>query len=176
MENSLQMRRLLSSTPVLGIALQPLYFTLVFIPKPGKKAYNQAKSYRPISLSNYLLKTLERLAGWKMKAAIRENPVHAKQHGFRHDRSTETAISDATNYIERHIFSRKFCIGISLDIQAAFDSIKPHKIKQALLKHGGDGEMVIWYYNYLIHRNIFTEVSGTSISFSTSTGFPQGGS
>ena len=28
MENSLQMRRLLSSTPVLGIALQPLYFTL----------------------------------------------------------------------------------------------------------------------------------------------------
>ena len=29
MENSLQMRRLLSSTPVLGIALQPLYFTLV---------------------------------------------------------------------------------------------------------------------------------------------------
>ena len=29
MENSLQMRRLLSSTPVPLIALQPLYFTLV---------------------------------------------------------------------------------------------------------------------------------------------------
>ena len=29
MENSLQMWRLLSSTPVLGIALQPLYFTLL---------------------------------------------------------------------------------------------------------------------------------------------------
>ena len=28
MENSLQMQQLLSSTPVLGIALQPLYFTL----------------------------------------------------------------------------------------------------------------------------------------------------
>ena len=76
---------------------------LIFIPKPGKKAYNIAKSYRPISLSNYLLKTLERLAGWKMKAAIKTNPVNTRQHGFRSDRSTETAISDATNYIESHI-------------------------------------------------------------------------
>ena len=110
-----------------------------------------------------------------MKAAIRQNPVHTRQHGFRHDRSTETAISDASNYIEKHIITRKFCIGTSLDIQAAFDSIKPHKVKQALLHYGGDREMVNWYYNYLIHRNIYTEISGTSTSFSTATGYPQGG-
>ena len=35
--------------------------------------------------------------------------------------------------------------------------------------------MVNWYYNYLIPRNISTEISGTKIYFSTSTGFPQGG-
>ena len=148
---------------------------LIFIPKPGKSAYNQAKAYRPISLSNYLLKTLERLAGWKMKIAIKDNPVHSRQHGFRTDRSTETAISDAANYIEKNILKRKFCIGVLLDIQAAFDSIKPHKIKAALLKHGGDKDMVNWYYNYLIHRNLYTCVSGTSLCFRTSTGFPQGG-
>ena len=66
---------------------------LIFIPKPGKDSYNSPKSYRPISLSNYLLKTLERLAGWKMKIALKNNPVHTRQHGFRNDRSTETAIS-----------------------------------------------------------------------------------
>ena len=98
---------------------------LIFIPKPGKAAYNQAKSYRPISLSNYLLKTLERLAGWKMKIALKQNPVHTRQHGFRNDRSTETAISDAANHIKGNILQRKFCVGVSLDIQAAFDSIKP---------------------------------------------------
>ena len=148
---------------------------LIFIPKPGKTSYNNAKSYRPISLSNYLLKTLERLAGWKMKLAIKENPVHTRQDGFRSDRSTESAISDASNNIESYILDRKFCIGVSLDIQAAFDSIKPHKIKLALLKHGGDPQMVNWYYNYLIHRNIYAEISGVKLSFSTSTGFPQGG-
>ena len=84
---------------------------LIFIPKPGKASYSSAKSYRPISLSNYLLKTLERLAGWKMKIALKQNPVHARQHGFRNDRSTETAISDATNYIESHILQKSSVLG-----------------------------------------------------------------
>ena len=110
-----------------------------------------------------------------MKIAIKENPVHAKQHGFRSDRSTESAISDAADFVESNILKRKYCIGVSLDIQAAFDSIKRHKVKEALLKHGGDRMMVNWYYNYLIHRNIYAQISGVDISFSTSVGFPQGG-
>lgn len=34
---------------------------VIFLPKPGKDSYDIPKSYRPISLSNFLLKTLERL-------------------------------------------------------------------------------------------------------------------
>ena len=34
---------------------------VIFLPKPGKETYDLPKSYRPISLSNFLLKTLERL-------------------------------------------------------------------------------------------------------------------
>ena len=33
---------------------------VVFIPKPGKDTYDLAKSWRPISLTNYLLKTMEK--------------------------------------------------------------------------------------------------------------------
>ena len=36
----------------------------VFIPKPGKDDYNTAKSFRPISLMSFILKTLERLLFW----------------------------------------------------------------------------------------------------------------
>ena len=86
-----------------------------------------------------------------MKIAIKSNPIHTRQHGIRHDRSTESAISEATNYIQSHIPKRKFCVGVYLDIQAAFDSIKPHKIKEALIKHGGHKKMVNWYYLSLIH-------------------------
>ena len=34
---------------------------VVLIPKPGKDTYDAAKSWRPISLTNYLLKTLENI-------------------------------------------------------------------------------------------------------------------
>ena len=50
---------------------------VIFIPKPGKENYNKAKSFRPISLSNYLLKGLERLLGWHMKEKLIENPIHS---------------------------------------------------------------------------------------------------
>ena len=43
---------------------------VIFIPKPGKADYNIAKSFRPISLSNYLLKGLERLLGWHMNEML----------------------------------------------------------------------------------------------------------
>ena len=36
---------------------------VIFISKPGKETYDKPKSFRPISLSNYLLKGMERLVG-----------------------------------------------------------------------------------------------------------------
>ena len=50
--------------------------------------------------------------------------------------------------------ANKFVIAIFLDIQAAFDSIKPALIKKKLLEHGGDSIMVNWYFNYITHRDI----------------------
>jgi len=148
---------------------------LIFIPKPGKITYKKPKSWRPISLSNYLVKTLEKLCVWRMDEALLDNPIHTRQHGFRSDRNTETALSSAVNYIEKHIFNDKIVIGVFLDIQAAFDTIKPQAIVDALIKHGGDPEMVNWYYEYITHRNIFTEINGSKISKTIKVGFPQGG-
>ena len=67
---------------------------VIFIPKPGKESYRKAKSFRPISLSNYLLKGLERLVAWRMDKALLEFPIHKKQHGFQKGRSTESALSN----------------------------------------------------------------------------------
>ena len=66
---------------------------VIFIPKPGKEDYNIAKSFRPISLSNYLLKGLEKLLGWHMTDKLKTFPIHTNQHGFCSNKSTESAIS-----------------------------------------------------------------------------------
>ena len=55
---------------------------VIFISKPDKQTYQNPKSFRPISLSNYLLKGLERLVGWRMDKALLANPLHHKQHGL----------------------------------------------------------------------------------------------
>ena len=113
--------------------------------------------------------------GWRMDKALLAYPLHEKQHGFLSGRSTESAISNTVNYIEKHIMNKEHCVGVFLDISAAFDSIKPHHVKQALLKHGGDPEMVHWYFNYITHRDIAIAMHGETKCFTTGLGFPQGG-
>jgi hypothetical protein len=36
---------------------------VVFIPKPGRNSYCRPRDFRPISLTSFLLKTMERLVG-----------------------------------------------------------------------------------------------------------------
>ena len=75
---------------------------VIFIPKPGKDDYAQAKSFRPISLTPFLFKTLERLCYWQIqKTALRSKPINARQHTFQTGKSTETAISQTVNIIEK---------------------------------------------------------------------------
>ena len=132
---------------------------VIFIPKPGKESYRIPKAFRPISLSNYFLKGLERLVGWKMDDYILENPLHEKQHGFTVGKCTESAISNTVNYIEKFVFKKQYALGVFLDISSAFDSIRPSHIRQSLLDHGGDRDLVEWYYGYLIHCLLYTSPS-----------------
>ena len=55
--------------------------------------------------------------------------------------STESAISETTNYIEKHMVNNKDIIGVFLDMQAAFDTITPTSIKEALLRHNLDDKL-----------------------------------
>ena len=80
-------------------------------------SYQEAKSFRPISLSNYLLKGLEKILIWKMELALKGHPIHKNQDGFQRGLSTETAISRTVNYIEKQLNSGREVLGVFLDIQ-----------------------------------------------------------
>ena len=84
---------------------------VIFIPKPGKKSYNIPKAFRPISLSNYFLKTLERLICWKVEEELKASPLHKAQHGLTSNKSTKSAASHVVNYVEKHMFNKQHCIG-----------------------------------------------------------------
>ena len=135
---------------------------------------NETKT-RPISLTNYLLKTLEKLCSWHMDEMIETHPVHTRQHGFRSDRNIETSLSNVVNYKEKYIYSGQHAIGVFLDIQEAFNTIDPDKVKTSLIQHRGEQNMVQWYYYYIKHRNLHINAKVHKKLLSTDTGFPQGG-
>ena len=62
-----------------------------------------------------------------------------------------------------------------MDIQAAFDTISPEAIRQALEEREIPTTITNWYYNYLTHRNITTTVNNATTSGTIGIGFPQGG-
>ena len=98
----------------------PSWNIFIFIPKPGKPSYKVAKSWRPISLTNYLLKGLERLCAWQVDGVADQNPVHTLQHGFRTDRNTDTALSSVVNNLEKGTYLDQDTIAIFLDIAAPY--------------------------------------------------------
>jgi hypothetical protein len=56
---------------------------VVFIPKPSKNAYSGPRDYRPISLTSFLLKTLEGLVDRYLRdEALAMVPLHSNQHAY----------------------------------------------------------------------------------------------
>ena len=98
-----------------------LVYDLIFLPKPGKTDYKQAKSFRGISLIQSLLKGLERLILWQLEETIlKENPIGKTQYGFKKGTSTETALSSLTDEIEKALLRGQMALCTFCDIEQAF--------------------------------------------------------
>ena len=101
--------------------------------------------------------------------------MHTRQHGFRADRNTVTAISEVTDLIEQNIFFNKHALAVLLVIQAAFDTISPEKIKSALKEHGINPLVIKWYRKYITNRHLYLEINKCTSTAMVGTGFHQGG-
>ena len=93
-----------------------------------------------------MLKGLEKLVVNNVDQTLETMPISEHQQGFRRCRSTETAISNTVNYIEKIRKRNDHCLAVLLDIAAAFDTIKPAQIKQTLRDKEIDRNLVEWYY------------------------------
>ena len=94
---------------------------VICLPKVGKADYSKVKSFRPISLSSFLLKGLERCIQWRVEETVlRARPFHSNQHAFRGGRSTDTALSQFCDTVEQAILRGQYCIGVFFDIEGAF--------------------------------------------------------
>lgn len=149
---------------------------IIFLAKPGKEDYAKAKAFRPISLTSFVFKTMERLCFFRAyETALSDKPMHVQQHAYRAGYSTESAISKVIDTIEKGLLKKSYTLASFIDISSAFDKLDPHRAINALEKRGFEDEITKWYKNYLTRRYATVEIKGVKTERLVSTGCPQGG-
>ena len=119
--------------------------------KKGKKS--DPGNYRPVSLTNVVGKTMERV----VKAALTKyvetnNRFSNSQHGFRNGRSTQTNMIEYLNVTTKWLDEGKNFDVLYCDFAKAFDKVC-HKRLLVKLKEAGVGGMVLkWIEDWLKGR------------------------
>ena len=93
---------------------------VVFIPKLGKDDYSVPKDYRPITLSNFLLKEIKRIINWFLSERVISLPL-PNQHTYTRGLGTETALSTFADLVESAFYRGKKSLVVSLDCSGVFD-------------------------------------------------------
>ena len=147
---------------------------MIFIPKPGIRDPTDVRTYRPITLTNFLLKGLEKLTTWYNLDDTRLGDLK-DQYGFSQNKSTEHALSVLVNRIEKQIYRCGFALGVFIDIQGAFDNLQFDRVNEAYVKYRVRDEIRLWYDYYLRNRQVTSYSGGKSCTKRPTRGGPQGG-
>jgi hypothetical protein len=149
---------------------------VMFIPNSGKLNYTEAKASRPISLSSFHLKTMEKLVDRHMReGALKEYPLHRNQHAYQTGESTETVLHNVVTHIENAIEHKDIALGAFLDIVGTFDRTSFNIIKQAAERHGIKPAVCRWICAILEGRIISATLPGETLWVTAARWCPQGG-
>ena len=147
---------------------------VVFLPKDGKTDYGAPNSFRPITLSNFILKGLERILHWYIQDKIIKGPLKS-QHAYTTGRSCDTALSEAVDTIEKAISRREKALVVSLDCSGAFNRIRFDPADAAMKRKGIPKSVRRWYINLLKSRTVEASLQGEKSMRRPTRGSPQGG-
>lgn len=149
---------------------------MIFIPKEGKNI-KEIINYRPISLLEVTGKLFEKILNNRLLLYLENNNIlNNRQHGFRKNRGTHTALAMITETVAV-AKARKDQVNIILrDIKKAFDKVWHIGLKYKILKTNLPKYMKQILCDYLTDRQIQIQI-GHHIGppFEIESGVPQGG-
>ena len=145
--------------------------------KKGKPA-EDAKSYRPISLTSCLGKVAERMVNerlyWWLEANKLLNPHQA---GFRARHRTDDQLFRLTQKVIDGFHKEESTTAIFVDLQEAYDRVWRKGLLYKMQEVGVHGKIYNWIKNFLTDRNIQTKINNaTSSKEPLEEGLPQGSS
>lgn len=149
---------------------------VVFIPKLGNRPSELPKSYRPISLTSFVLKTMERLVDLHIRDWLTvTRPLNPNQFAYRKGKSTEGALHQLVTTVEAAFRSKEVALCAFLDIEGAFDNTGYDSIAKAIRRRGIDDPTNHWISSMLVSRKITSKLGNESVTITAIRGCPQGG-
>ena len=105
---------------------------VVFIPKAGKRDTDLPKSFRPISLATFLLKTMEKIIdSYLRNGVLKRQPLNEYQFAYQSGKSTDTALHHLVQKVENTLKNKEIALVAFLDIEGAFDNTSYFFIERA---------------------------------------------
>ena len=149
---------------------------MIPIHKKGKDKSKSA-SYRPISLTSCVVKTMERIINHRLMCFLEtEKIISEEQSGFRQFRSTEDQVTYLSQEIEDAFQEKKVLYATWIDLQKAFDKVWTDGLLVKAQRCGIGGKMYRWISSFLLNRKARVTVDGkVSRKFLLRHGVPQGG-
>ena len=80
--------------------------------------HTHSKALRPISLTSFLLKELEKLVDRYLRSeTLVDFPLHPRQHAYEAGKSTESALHQLVERVERALEAKQYSLGVFFDIE-----------------------------------------------------------
>lgn len=148
----------------------------MFIPKPRKNPYSTPRDFRPIILTSFVLKTMERLLHGVLRDEIFASvPLHPYQHAYQAGKLVETACHRLVVQVEKALDQQERALGVFLDIEGGgFSNTSYNSMCDALVRHGVDHSFVRWIRHSPMRRLVTVTVNVSSMRIAVSSVCPQG--
>jgi ribonuclease HI len=148
---------------------------IVPIPKEGKDPTIR-KSYRPISLTSVVCKTVERLIKNRVQDHLERKGLLAReQAGYRTARSVEEHCVRLSQVIHDGLQRGHHTVLLSVDATAAFDRMVKARLYAKMRQKGLPEPVISWFRAFLTDRKARVRVDGATSHYHTfEEGCPQG--
>ena len=146
------------------------------IPLHKKLSSLEPKNYRPVAILSPLSKILEKIVYMQMYDYFTNNHIfHPSLHGYRKNRSTQTALLQMYDRWVRAAAEGKVSGVVLIDLSAAFDLVESSLLTKKLEIYGLDRNLCAWIESYLQDRYQAVWIDHTYSKFVlNSIGVPQG--
>lgn len=142
----------------------------------SKKPPNTITSYRPISLTSILAKTMERMINARLNWYLETQDILCKeQAGFRKNQSTTQQILKFSQEVKDGLDENKATLAVFVDFKNAYDLVWRAGVLDKLRLSGVRGRMLKWIYMFINQRLCTTKINGIISKFKKQNmGLPQG--